>query len=516
MKIYKNPLSLLSILLVILVTSTIIISNKDWNSPKRILYSDALSYYAYLPATNIYHDLYFSFVESDSEFAKTRYWVFQSDKGRNVLLTSMGMSFMYYPFFIVADFIAPLLNFEADGFSIPYKIALIFSSLFYLILGLIFLRKLLLKFFNDYAVAVVIIVIGIGTNLLNYTTSEATMSHAYNFSLITIFLFLVDRWHTNFSYRYSIFIGILAGIISLVRPSNTLVLLLLIFWDIRSIKDIQTKIILFLKKWKHVLIMAGLFILVWIPQFIYWHVMTGSIFYNSYSPSGSSFYFENPQILNQLFSYRKGWFIYTPLMIFAIIGIPLLFKYLKKASIAITLYIAAMIYLLSSWWSWWFGGGFGIRSYIDFYGVLAIPMATVFDWLLNRKWVIRNLALLVITLFIGLNCFQYWQYKIGFIHYDSMTKQAYWEIFLKTKVPQHYNLMLFSPDYELARQGKYAKIPSAPLNKDIIDSCIELEIKKMQSSKALMKIIEQKAEKRGISVDEMLRIDANWICNQKK
>ena len=36
-----------------------------------------------------------------------------------------------------------------------------------------------------------------------------------------------------------------------------------------------------------------------------------------------------------------------------------------------------IIYLFSSWWCWWFGGGFGMRPMIDYYPLFIIPIGEI-------------------------------------------------------------------------------------------------------------------------------------------
>ena len=61
-------------------------------------------------------------------------------------------------------------------------------------------------------------------------------------------------------------------------------------------------------------------VLVWVPQMIYWKEMTGRWLYFSYG-SDERFFFGDPAIIKGLFSYRKGLFIYTPLLLFAFAGV---------------------------------------------------------------------------------------------------------------------------------------------------------------------------------------------------
>jgi hypothetical protein len=206
--------------------------------------------------------------------------------------------------------------------------------------------------------------------------------------------------------------------------------------------------------------MMAAFILVWIPQFLYWHKITGSYFYFSYGDR-AWFFFNDPQIINVLFSYRKGWLLYTPVMLFSLIGIPFLIKYWKEAFLPVLVFTMLNIYIISSWCFWWYGGSYGLRALIDSYGILAFPFAAFVKWLLEQKILVKTIVLFLFLFFISHNIFQIAQFRNGAIHYISMTKKAYWESFGKLKpTPQFYKFLEF-PDYkgveEKIRQAKMKK-----------------------------------------------------------
>lgn len=48
-----------------------------------------------------------------------------------------------------------------------------------------------------------------------------------------------------------------------------------------------------------------------------------------------------------------------------------------------------------------------------------------------------------------------WQYKKGLIHWDSMTKEAYWFIMWKKKMDPEFYDYLCKMDPQLARKGIY-------------------------------------------------------------
>jgi hypothetical protein len=199
------------------------------------------------------------------------------------------------------------------------------------------------------------------------------------------------------------------------------------------------------------------FLLPWVPQFLYNIYFTDQLFFYSYNDEG--FFFNNPQIINGLFSYRKGWLIYTPLMAFAIAGLPVLFHKHKQLAWPLAIYTSLNMFIIFSWWCWWYGGSYGQRPMIDSYGLMAIPMAYTFQWALSgHKWKIAGFTV-VIFLLIGLNQFQIRKYRKGSIHFADMTGKAYWHSFMSVRPRSGFYDLLETPDYSKAKQGIYEVLP---------------------------------------------------------
>ncbi len=56
-------------------------------------------------------------------------------------MTTMGMSYLYAPFFLACHGIIQMTSYDGNEFSPPYKIALILSCLFYFAIGYIFSER---------------------------------------------------------------------------------------------------------------------------------------------------------------------------------------------------------------------------------------------------------------------------------------------------------------------------------------------------------------------------------------
>ena len=203
--------------------------------------------------------------------------------------------------------------------------------------------------------------------------------------------------------------------------------------------------------------LIGAFCFFWlpiIPQLIYWKWATGQYLYFSYGDS-ERFFFDDPQIMNLLFSYRKGWLLYTPVMIFALIGF-FQMKKIKQFSLGMITYTVLIIYLLSCWWCWWYGGCFGMRALIQSYPLFALPMAAFYTMMWQKK-VLRFILVPFVLFFAYLNICQCWQYKSNILHWDGVTEEVYWGVFgewNRGNVPASVFEHVETVDYEKARNGE--------------------------------------------------------------
>jgi len=91
-------------------------------------------------------------------------------------------------------------------------------------------------------------------------------------------------------------------------------------------------------------------------------------------------------------------------------------------------FISVLIYLLSSWWNWYYGDSYGSRVMIDFYSIFVL----LFAFLLQKSnALIKGSVLIISTLLIVFNLFQSYQYYHNIMSHYDMNKEKYWYIFGK-------------------------------------------------------------------------------------
>jgi hypothetical protein len=448
----KLKLSNIAIVIVIISCFLIDLDLKNWTKEERVVEYDIHWYYAYLPAKFIYNDI--ELKKSDYQYGDNHYWFWKvkTADGHEIIKSTMGLAFMYAPFFFVAHTYAQFSDYPRDGFSEPYKIFLLLSAIFYLFVGLDFLKKILLHYkFSDAHIAITLLLLGLGTNLLCYSSQSAPMPHVYVFCLIAMFIYYTIKWYHVQSIKTTIILGFLFGLISLIRPSNVIIILFFLLYNVSNWAEFKERM-LFLKKTHLQLIsIALLTILIWVPQLIYWKIVTGHFIAYSYTDEG--FFFLHPHIIDGLFSFQKGWLVYTPMMAFAIVGIFILKDNLKKLRLPIVLFLIINIYVIFSWWCWWYGGTYGQRSMIDCYALMAIPLATFVKFVSDKKWYYNTAFYCVATFFIWLNIFQTFQFENHSLHWDAMSKELYFKQFGKMEKIKDFDTYLSYPNYEEARSG---------------------------------------------------------------
>ncbi len=447
----KTKLTLIVSLLIVVFILNCMKNVKQWRGESVISW-DVISYYAYLPATFIYKDYTLKFIDTYKGPHKFTIWNDASPNGNKVIMTSMGMSILYSPFFFLAHLYAIHSSYDAGGYSEPYRLALMLSSVFYLLIGLIYLSKLLLKYFNPYISSIVIIFTVLGSNLFYYVTYCSPYSHPYSFALITMFIWYTIKWYEEHKIKFIIYLGLLLGIISLVRPTNILIGIFFVFWDIKILSDLRSRFQLFFKYKVHLLILVIFCCIVWFPQLLYWKSVTGQWFYYSYGES-NKFFFNHPMIIKGLLGYRHGWLVYSPIMVLSVLGFFVLWKEAKQFAVSSIIFFLVFIYVIFSWWCWWYGGAFGLRAMIDIYGLTAIPMAAFIRNSLRWPVILRSVFILLTLTAFAAGIHNTDKYRHFSLHWDSNTKESFWDHYLQVGPSPTQEAKYKAPDYELARKG---------------------------------------------------------------
>ncbi len=406
-------------------------NTRRWNH-REILQWDTDGYYLYLPAALIHGDpLHFGFLDSippgtfpkDYRFGQGAFFV--ESTGRYCNKYSMGTAVFELPFFLGAHTWCTLFSpSEADGYSPPYQLAVALASAFWPWLGLLALLRFLRRYLSDPHATITLLAIGLGTNLFFYSSFAGGMSHPFLFFLSALLIERTDRWYTTPSLRTALAIGACIGLATLTRPTCALFAFIPICWRIR---DHGPRLLL--AHGAQLSIAASVALLCVVPQLVYWKVTTGSFLFYSYG--GETFDFAHPHVLEGLFGFRKGWFVYTPFALLAFFGVSRVSRIeaMRSYPLMLACFFLPFVYITFSWDPWWYGGGFGSRPMIDTLPLLALPLALLVRCVFSLNALTKSALATLLVGCIALNLFQQWQYQRGIIHHEAMTFERWWQVF---------------------------------------------------------------------------------------
>src|SRR6266496_3522683 len=176
-----------------------------------IIEGDGKGYYLYLQ--NIFIKKNFMHQPPDARF------IFDFS-GRGINKYFSGTAILLAPFFFSACIYCFVTGAPVSGGSVPFEFFAGLAAVFYCIMGLFFVRKMLrhLKF-SERETAITIFLLAFGTNLFTYYALEPCMSHIYSFATMAAFFyfFVTGTW------KRDLFLAAFAlGIVVLIRPINIL------------------------------------------------------------------------------------------------------------------------------------------------------------------------------------------------------------------------------------------------------------------------------------------------------
>lgn len=415
---------------------------------------DVSGYYWYLPAAFIYHDLkHLGFSDSNRnqyQCSPDNQQITILPDGKKVLKYSSGMALQYLPFFTIAHVMAGLLHYPQDGFSLPYQAAIHFGGLLIFILGLYFLRKVLLAYFEDTVVALVLFFLVIGTNYLNYAGIDIGMSHVWLFSWYAILLYVTKTYYDKPSVAKALGIGLICGLLALSRPTEIIAVVIPICWGItwnrassfiERIRFIQSHL-------GHYAMAILTMIMVGSIQLCYWKYASGHWFVYSYGDQ--KFSWLHPHVFLYSIHFKSGWLIYTPLLWFALFGFFTLSKN-RELFLCLGLFFLLNFWEVTAWDIWDYGG----RAMIQGYAVLMFPLASFIQFVHQSriiKWIFYPIAFF----FTYLNV--WWvhgAHKGGYIYPSDMTEAYYKKIVGRWHIQEQDRKLLDVSD-DFKREPRHA------------------------------------------------------------
>ncbi len=332
---------------------------------------------------------------------------FVLDTVNNKIVTKFtsGVALLQVPFYLVGAFIAETFSIDEQPYSRFYLIFMDIGLAFYCTMGLFFFKKWIEYYTSSRTGFIAMLVIFFSTHLYYYTLDENLMSHAYSFALMSGSLYAMKSWMNTNKQKYFVMFVSMVAVATLIRPTNILFGLIGFFLDVKSWQEGIAKfksIFMF----RNVVISALVFLLIFLPQLMYWKFAYGNFIVWSYSNEG----FENwndPWFLSVWFSPQSGLFPYTPILIVALV-LAVYGMYRKKSNAFLVLITFMLVsYMCAAWINPFFGScNFGKRPFVEYLPILMLPIAWAIHGISRRskrlQWGFYSMLLLFAYYNIGL------------------------------------------------------------------------------------------------------------------
>jgi hypothetical protein len=331
---------------------------------------------------------------------------------------------MLTPFFAMGHLGAIVSGADRDGFSRPYQAAAAAAGLVFALAGVAILGFFLLRLVSTASVVVTLLAVVFGTNLFHYATFDAVYSHAFSFFLVTVSVVLAVALYERPRLRGAVALGLSSGLVTAVRPTNAVILVFAILVGVVGIGDARGRL---RALWHHRPLVAagsGAFLLALLPQLAYWHAITGKVYVYPYGDEHVDLL--DPHLVDVLFSVRKGLFFWTPLLVLAVIGLPLLRRVAPELFLASVAFLAVDTWVIASWEIWSYGGSLGQRPFVEALPVFALGLASLVEAV--RAPLVRRLTLVAVvgaSLLAAHSTIAYWRHVIP---YDGTT----WDVYVRS------------------------------------------------------------------------------------
>ncbi len=371
------------------------------------LQSDGFYYYAYLRSMAFDHDVDFA---NDYRLLGMggRAYLFQpTETGHAQSAWTIGPAIVWAPFFAAGHEAAHWLratgrrDVPLDGTSFPYRQSVVIAGLAYALLGAWFTLRFTRQFVDGRTAGAAVALIMGGSFVLWYALVEPTMTHAPSMAGVAAFAWF---WAATIGRRRAwqwAALGLLAGVIGLIRWQNVLFALLpaceaatALWRGARSRDGAAVRAVL-----GHGLLFTAASTVGFIPQLLAWKAIYGHFF--AVSPIGPAMRFLDPHVIEVLFASRNGLLAMSPVLWVAAAGL-LVFAWRRPSvGVPIVIVAAAMTYFNASVGDWWGSAGFGGRRFDGlvplFAPGLAVAIVAIRNLAARRPYVIAAAALGLFT-----------------------------------------------------------------------------------------------------------------------
>ncbi len=358
---------------------------------------DGVGYYAFARALLIQHNLDFApdYEHANAGFREARLdptgipkQEFRTVNGHLDNHFTVGPAMLWAPFLLIAH--AGVLTLRAfgahvsaDGFSLPYLIAMAFGTLVYGFAALLLSYRVACRFVAQRWALLATIAIWWASSLPVYMYFNPSWSHAHSAFAVALFFWYWLRTRGERTVAQWFALALFAGVMMNVYYPNALVLALLVpeaVADYRAalqrLQGNSQKVVASLFG-RHFLFCAVVLVSL-LPTFLTRYFIYGGFLETGYVPI-SRWAWRSPWFLALLFSANHGLFSWTPLLLIATAGLFLFWRRFPAIGISVICVLIVFYYFMASYPDWAGISSYGNRFFVSLTVFFVLGLATALD-----------------------------------------------------------------------------------------------------------------------------------------
>ena len=389
---------------------------------------DGVGYYAFARAPLIQHNLDFTrdYQEANTSFRENRLdkngqptAEFRTRTGHLENHFTVGPALLWAPFLIITHACVLLARslgsaIPADGFSTPYRIVMALATALYGFLGLLISFRLARKYVDETWALLATLAIWWASSLPVYMYFNPSWSHAHSAFVVALFLWYWHETRDSRTLTQWILLGALAGLMLDVYYANVMLFVILPFEAARDYSAAMRKATPSTSSVSQLLARHAAFavtlLVCFLPTFIVHRIIYGSIFETGYIPI-SQWFWGSPYLLSVLFAANHGLLSWTPLLLFAFIGLVAFWRSVPRVGGAFLIAAIAFYYFIASYPDWAGISSYGSRFFVSLTPLFILGLGVFLDRL-TRIFRTRRAALAAACVFLA--CFVFWNAGLMF------------------------------------------------------------------------------------------------------
>jgi hypothetical protein len=389
---------------------------------------DGVGYYAFARALLIQHNLDFApdYEHANQGFREARLDAsgvpkreFRTANGHLDNHFTVGPAILWTPFLLAAHagvraaraLGSPVL---ANGFSLPYLMAMAFGTLLYGFAALLLSYRVACQFTAERWALLATIAIWWASSLPVYMYFNPSWSHAHSAFTVALFFWYWLRTRGERKPAQWFMLALLAGLMMNVYYPNALVLAVLIpealanyLADLKARNGASQKAARLFAC--HGLFGAVVFVSL-LPTFLTRYFIYGGFLQTGYVPV-SQWAWRSPWFLALLFSANHGLFSWTPVLLIATAGLFLFWRRFPALGIPVICVLLVFYYFMASYPDWAGISSYGNRFFVSLTVFFVLGLAVVLEAIASH---FRSRALASACLGAGLSLFIVWNLGLIF------------------------------------------------------------------------------------------------------